>query len=160
MEFFRVLSLLPVVLAREPLLAVVYAVFPVLLFMPLCSSHCLRAMTLPRKCLHGIKDAAQAFVRCLSSKAEGYTALTLKSVGVPAEQMARTQINSVLNLAAKILELDGVSVIIKAVTLLFSFLPGVTLASLNKIRSKDPHLIGAGLTTVCLAAELFETDSV
>ena len=106
------------------------------------------------------KDAAQAFVRCLSSKAEGYTALTLKSVGVPAEQMARTQINSVLNLAAKILELDGVSVIIKAVTLLFSFLPGVTLASLNKIRSKDPHLIGAGLTTVCLAAELFETDSV
>ena len=106
------------------------------------------------------KDAAQAFVRCLSSKAEGYTALTLKSVGVPAEQMARTQINSVLNLAAKILELDGVSVIIKAVTLLFSFLPGVTLASLNEIRSKDPHPIGAGLTTVCLAAELFETDSV
>ena len=106
------------------------------------------------------KEAAKVFAGCLSSIAEGYTALTLKSVGVPAEQMARTQINSVLNLAAKILELDGVIVIIKAVTLLFSFLPGVTLASLNKIRSKDPHLIGAGLTTVCLAAELLETDSV
>ena len=106
------------------------------------------------------KEAANVFAGCLSSTAEGYTALTLKSVGFPAEQMARIQINAVRNLTATILKLNSVSVIINAVTLLFSFLPPVTSASLLEIGSKDPHLIGAGLTTVCLAAELFETDSV